>query len=250
MTAGQKPVKRERIDLLLVQRNLVPSRERGRALLMAGKVIVDGTRIDKPGQKVDVEAEIRIKGEDMPFVSRGGLKLAGALTHFGVDVTGKTALDVGVSTGGFTDCLLQNGAVRVYCVDVGYGLIADKLRHDERVVLFERTNFRHFDKSLISEKIDISVIDVSFISLRLILPVLRELLSAGSEVLSLVKPQFEVGKGEVGKGGIVRDPAKVDRVLGELEAFAVDLGFTFNGLCESPITGAKGNREYFFSLAL
>jgi 23S rRNA (cytidine1920-2'-O)/16S rRNA (cytidine1409-2'-O)-methyltransferase len=250
MAPRQKPVKRERIDILLVQRGMVPSRERGRALLMAGKVVADGNRVDKPGQKIDVDAEIRIKGEDNPYVSRGGLKLAGALEHFGVDVTDKVALDVGASTGGFTDCLLQNGAVHVYGVDVGYGLIADKLRRDERVTLFERTNFRHFDKSLITEKIEVATVDVSFISLRLILPVLRDIVVGSAQLLVLVKPQFEVGKGEVGKGGIVRDRAKVDRVLQELETFAVDLGFVFKGVNESPITGAKGNREYFFYLTV
>ena len=236
--------KKIRLDRLLVERGLVESRERGQALILAGQVLVNDQKVDKAGTLVPEDAEIRITGERMPYVSRGGLKLEGALKHFNVSAEGKTALDVGASTGGFTDCLLQHGAKKVYAVDVGYGQIAWKLRQDPRVVMIERTNIRDMDPKLVPEPIDIAVIDVSFISLEKVVPsVLRFLVPAG-ELIALIKPQFEVGKEHVGKGGIVRDEVARNAAVGKIEAFVKGLGLEVKGVVPSPITGQDGNVEF------
>ena len=234
-----------RLDRLLMDRGLVASRERARALILAGVVLVNEEPVDKAGALIAEGAAVRIRGEDHPYVSRGGVKLKGALDSFGIGVKGYSALDVGASTGGFTDCLLQEGARKVYAVDVGYGQIAWKLRNDSRVVLFERTNIRHFSGVGVEEPVDIAVIDTSFISLRLVIPSVLQFVREGGIILALVKPQFEVGKGEVGKKGVVRDPALHLRVVGELASFCAELDLSVRGTCESPLTGPEGNREFF-----
>jgi len=234
-----------RLDVLLVDRGLVASRERARALILAGAVLVNEEPVDKAGALIAEGAAIRIRGEDHPYVSRGGVKLKGALDAFAIRVEGLSALDVGASTGGFTDCLLQEGARKVYAVDVGYGQIAWKLRNDPRVVLFERTNIRHFSGVGVEEPVDIAVIDTSFISLTLVIPSVLQFVREGGTILALVKPQFEVGKGEVGKKGVVRDPAVHLRVVGELAAFFAEQGLSVRGTCESPLTGPEGNKEFF-----
>ena len=241
-------IKKERIDKLVHELGLAPSREKARALIMAGQVVVDDRRVDKAGEMVPVDAEIRIKGEIMPFVSRGGLKLERALEDFSIQVEGKSAIDVGASTGGFTDCLLQRGIKRVYAIDVGYGQMDLKVKNDERVVSIERTNIRELDTSIIPEKADIAVIDVSFISLTKVIPHVIPLLIDGGEIVALIKPQFEVGKGEVGKGGIVKDDKKIEAVLQNIKIFAEESGLEVNGLIPSPILGGKGNREYLIYL--
>jgi 23S rRNA (cytidine1920-2'-O)/16S rRNA (cytidine1409-2'-O)-methyltransferase len=234
-----------RLDKLLVDRGLVASRERARALILAGAVLVNEEPVDKAGALIAEGAAIRIRGEDHPYVSRGGVKLKRALDIFGIRVEGLSALDVGASTGGFTDCLLQDGARRVYAVDVGYGQIAWKLRNDPKVILFERTNIRHFQGVGVEEPVDIAVIDTSFISLKLVIPSVLQFVREGGTILALVKPQFEVGKGEVGKKGVVRDPAVHLRVVGELAAFFAEQGLSVRGTCESPLTGPEGNKEFF-----
>jgi 23S rRNA (cytidine1920-2'-O)/16S rRNA (cytidine1409-2'-O)-methyltransferase len=234
-----------RLDKLLVDRGLVASRERARALILAGAVLVNEEPVDKAGALIAEGAAIRIRGEDHPYVSRGGVKLKGALDTFDIRVEGLSALDVGASTGGFTDCLLQDGARRVYAVDVGYGQIAWKLRNDPKVILFERTNIRHFQGVGVEEPVDIAVIDTSFISLKLVIPSVLQFVREGGTILALVKPQFEVGKGEVGKKGVVRDPAVHLRVVGELAAFFAEQGLSVRGTCESPLTGPEGNKEFF-----
>ncbi len=235
---------RVRIDELLVARGLAPSRQRARALVMAGLVVVGDRRVDKPGQRVAPDAPLRLKGEHNPYVSRGGLKLEAALEAFGVDPAGRVCVDVGASTGGFTDCLLQHGARRVYAVDVGYGQLAWKLRQDPRVVSLERRNIRTLDPGEIGEPADLVVVDTSFISLRLVLPRVWDLLAPGGEVVALVKPQFEVGREHVGKGGVVRDPGLREQALRSVLDAARDLGFEVLGTAESPVPGAKkGNVE-------
>lgn len=236
---------RSRLDKVVVDRGLAASRERARALILSGSVIVDDRVMDKAGDLVLPDASIRIRGDDNPYVSRGGLKLKHALMTFGVDVHNRVALDVGASTGGFTDCLLQEGARRVYALDVGYGQIAWKLRVDERVILFERTNIRTFDAARIPETIDITTVDVSFISLRLVFPVLFSALPRGALVLALIKPQFEAGRSDVGKGGVVKSPGVQQRVVHEILQCANDVGFLVKDSCESPLRGPAGNREFF-----
>ncbi|MCE5263374.1 MAG: TlyA family RNA methyltransferase [Deltaproteobacteria bacterium] len=239
---------RIRLDCLLVARGLAESRQRAQALILAGAVLVGDRPADKAGSLVAADAEIRIRGEENPYVSRGGLKLRGALESFGLSVQEMVALDVGASTGGFTDCLLQAGAVKVYALDVGYGQLAWKLRQDPRVVSIERTNIRHYDGHDITDRVGIAVIDASFISLRLVIPPVVKLIGAGAAILALVKPQFEVGKGEVGKRGVVRDPALHERVLAETASFCREIGLEVLGSCTSPITGPAGNREFFLHL--
>lgn len=239
------PAKRSRIDKLLVERGLVGSRERARGLVMSGAVWVGEHRIDKPGTLVRTEAPVEVRGADIPFVSRGGLKLDAALTHWAIDVRGLVAVDVGASTGGFTDCLLQRGARRVYAIDVGYGQFAWKLRHDARVELFERANIRNFDPRLVSQLADLAVVDVSFISLRLVLPVVIKLVRPQGTILALVKPQFEVGKGEIGKGGVVRNPEQHKFAVEAIQTFGNCLRLTCHGDFLSPVPGPKGNREFF-----
>lgn len=240
--------KTERLDKLLVDRGLVPSRERARALILAGKVLVGEQTVDKAGAQVPSECDLRLKGEDIPYVSRGGLKLEKGLAVFGVDPEGRMAIDVGASTGGFTDCLLQRGAARVYAVDVGYGQLAWKLREDPRVVNLERTNIRELTPDRMPERPDLAVIDASFISLEKVLPPTLALLSPQADVIALIKPQFEVGKGEVGKGGVVRDPEKHLRVVEKVKEQAAALGCAVQGVTESPILGPKGNREFLIHL--
>ena len=241
---------RQRLDKLLVERGLAPSREKAQALIMAGQVVVGDHAADKAGQQVADDVEIRIKGEVLPYVGRGGLKLEKALQEFQVDVTGLTALDVGASTGGFTDCLLQHGARRVFAVDVGHNQLAWKLRQDERVTSMEKTNIRHLEPDALDEVPDLAVIDASFISLSKVLPPTIRLVKPGGSIIALIKPQFEVGRAEVGKGGIVRDPSARQRAVENVQATAVDLGLSVNGLCESPIAGADGNIEYLVHLQL
>ncbi len=236
--------KKERLDRLLVEKGLLKSREKARALIMGGKVWVDGNRVEKAGKEVDIQAQIVLE-ETCPFVGRGGLKLDGALDCFRINVQDKIILDVGASTGGFTDCLLQKGAKKVYALDVGYGLLDWSLRNDDRVVPIERKNIRYFTLSELGEKVDMSVIDVSFISLKKVIPSVIKCTKEGGAILSLVKPQFEVGKGEVGKGGIVRDPEKHKMVLEDMTRFIDTLGLRIKGSVESPIKGAKGNKEFW-----
>ncbi len=242
--------RRVRADKLLVERGLAPSRERAQALVLTGAVYHGTQPVRKPGTLLPEDAALEIRGEDLPFVSRGGLKLAHALDSFALDVRGRIALDVGASTGGFTDCLLQRGAARVYAIDVGYGQLAWKLRSDPRVVVLERTNIRHVTPEQLPERASLAVIDVSFISLRLVLPVIVGLLLPGADVLPLVKPQFEVGRELVGSGGVVRSATAREAAVRAIRAFAVQLGFTCCGECTSPITGPKGNVEYFLHLRL
>jgi 23S rRNA (cytidine1920-2'-O)/16S rRNA (cytidine1409-2'-O)-methyltransferase len=236
---------RQRLDQALVERGLVSSRERAQAMVRAGLVRVAGALSDRPDQLVADDQPIEVAGS-AGYVSRGGEKLAAALDAFGLDPRGRHALDVGASTGGFTDVLLQRGAERVIALDVGYGQLAWSLRQDSRVLVMERVNIRHLER--LPEPADLAVIDVSFISLRLVLPRVRELLSPPGEVVALVKPQFEVGKGAVGKGGVVRDPAQHDQVLSELVRFAGEIGYQVAGQIPSPVLGTKGNREFLLYL--
>jgi 23S rRNA (cytidine1920-2'-O)/16S rRNA (cytidine1409-2'-O)-methyltransferase len=215
---------------------------------MAGRVVVGDHAVDKSGRQIARDADIRIKGDPLPYVSRGGLKLKKALDEFGVDVSGLVAIDVGASTGGFTDCLLQAGAMKVFAVDVGYGQLAWKLQQDSRVVSMERTNIRSLTPDQLDDVPALAVVDASFIPLAKVLPATAALLRTGGRIIALIKPQFEVGKGEVGKGGIVRDPAAHQKVIEDVCRTALDLGLTVCGVCESPITGADGNREFLILL--
>ena len=239
---------RERLDKLLVDRGLTASRERARALILAGQVVVGDHAVDKAGTRVEIDAAIRVKGDDLPYVSRGGVKLAHALEVFAVDVAGRIAIDVGASTGGFTDCLLQRGAAKVFAVDVGYGQLAWKLRDDDRVVCLERTNIRQLAPDTLGVSPDLAVIDASFISLDKVLPPTLALLAPTAEVVALIKPQFEVGKGQVGKGGIVRDPEQHALVIERVRAEAEALGCQVLGVTDSPLLGQKGNREFLIHL--
>jgi len=239
--------KRERIDKLLVERGLAPSRTRAQALVMAGAVLVNDQRVEKPSETFPPDAPLRVRGSDDPaarYVGRGALKLEKALGEFGVDVRGRTCLDVGASTGGFTDCLLQHGARRVVAVDVGHNQLDWRLRSDARVEVREGVNARHLRPADFAETFDLVTVDVSFISAAKVLPALRDLLAEGGRVVVLIKPQFEVGRGEVGKGGVVNDPAKHARVVAEVNAAARELGFAVRGVVESPIRGADGNVEF------
>ena len=240
--------KKERIDKLLVERGLVESREKAKALILAGQIVVNDQRVDKAGETVPADATIRIKGDTIPYVSRGGLKLEKALDYFDIDVKGKVAADIGASTGGFTDCLLQRGIAKVYAIDVGYGQMALKVKDDPRVVSIERTNIREIPEEAVPEKVDIAVTDVSFISLTKVLPHILNLLKGHGEIVALIKPQFEVGKGEVGKGGIVKDEKKIEAVIETIKAFCINLSLSVEGVTPSPIHGAKGNREFLIYL--
>jgi 23S rRNA (cytidine1920-2'-O)/16S rRNA (cytidine1409-2'-O)-methyltransferase len=239
---------RLRADLALVEQGLAPSREKARALILAGEVLVGDRPVAKAGDLVDAAAALRLRSEPMPYVSRGGLKLAHALATFAIDPRGLVAVDVGASTGGFTDCLLQAGAARVYCIDVGHGQLDWKIASDPRVVAIDRTNIRHMPPDRVPERCGLAVVDVSFISLRLVLPALPALVLPRAPVVTLVKPQFEVGRERIGKGGIVRDePARLE-ALAEVAAAARALGFQVRGETTSPITGGKGNVEYLLHL--
>ena len=241
--------KKERIDVLLVEKGLVPSREKAKSCIMAGLVFVQGEKVDKPGTLVNPAAEIRLREDALPYVSRGGFKLEKALREFSISLAGKIMVDIGASTGGFTDCALQQGAARSYAVDVGYGQLAWSLRQDPRVVCLERTNIRYVTKEQVPEKVDFISIDVSFISLEKVLPVADRLLKAGGCMVALIKPQFEAGREKVGRKGVVRDPlVHREVILGVLQA-ALRLGLCPQGLTYSPIKGPEGNIEYLLFLA-
>ena len=255
---------KRRLDNLLLERGIVQSRERAKGLILSGDVRVNGNPVNKAGTLIDENAEIEIT-KDIPYVSRGGLKLEKAIKEFNINVKDKVAIDVGASTGGFTDCLIQYGAKKVYAVDVGYGQLAWKLRNDPRVVIIERKNIRYIKPSdirpplsplllkegkgeVFAELADIATIDVSFISLKLVLPVVKNLLKENGEIIALIKPQFEVGRGEVGKGGIVKDEEKHKKVISEIKSFAIDSGFKVLNVTKSPIAGQKGNVEFLIYL--
>lgn len=240
---------KERLDVLLTERGLFPSREKAKASIMAGIVSVDGQRIDKAGTMVDVEAEISIKEDLCPYVSRGGLKLEKAMELFGFELDSAVCMDIGASTGGFTDCMLQKGASKVFCVDVGYGQLDWKLRNDPRVVNMEKTNIRYLDFDLVDKDLDFISIDVSFISLKLVFPVAAQLLGENGSIVCLVKPQFEAGREQVGKKGIVRDPKVHEEVIENVIEYGRENGLLSYGLTFSPVTGAKGNIEYLLALS-
>ncbi|MFA5097375.1 MAG: TlyA family RNA methyltransferase [Candidatus Margulisiibacteriota bacterium] len=246
---------KKRLDVLLLERGLFDSRAKAQAVIMAGSVLVDGQKIDKSGTLIDEKSTVKILGNRLKYVSRGGLKLEKALGKFGIDPCGRICLDIGASTGGFTDCLLQNGAEKVYAVDVGYGQMDLKVRNDSRVVVIERTNARNLTPEALygkdddkSHRASLAVIDVSFISLSKILPAVYGLLSEKAEAAALVKPQFEAGRALVGKGGIVRDNNTHELVLKNAAASAIETGFSFEGSCVSPIKGADGNIEFLIHL--
>jgi 23S rRNA (cytidine1920-2'-O)/16S rRNA (cytidine1409-2'-O)-methyltransferase len=242
-------MKKERLDKRMVDLALVAGRERARALILAGQVVVNGHTANKAGQLVGQDDEITLRTQDHPYVSRGALKLVHALDHFGIDPTGAVALDVGASTGGFTDVLLRRGAARVYAIDVGYGQLAWSLRQDPRVVVLERENIRYLDPAAIPEPCDLAVIDVSFISLTLILDKVRELLAdPGKSIVALIKPQFEAGKDQVGKGGVVRDPAVHQQVIDKIRDWADRGNYKVGPVLESPIRGPAGNIEFLILL--
>jgi 23S rRNA (cytidine1920-2'-O)/16S rRNA (cytidine1409-2'-O)-methyltransferase len=239
-------MRKKRLDVLLMERGLVESRERAQSLIMAGQVLVGDDVVDKPGKLVSEDGQVTVR-EGLPYVSRGGVKLEHALDRFGVDVTGRIAADVGASTGGFTDCLLQRGARRVYAIDVGYGQLAWRLRQDPRVVVLERTNIRYLES--LPEPVDLVTVDVAFISLELVLPKVVSLLQAEGEIVALIKPQFEAGREQVGKGGVVKDPAVHRAVLEDVLAWAISNGLRIRGLTLSPLRGPAGNLEFFAYLS-
>jgi 23S rRNA (cytidine1920-2'-O)/16S rRNA (cytidine1409-2'-O)-methyltransferase len=240
--------KKIRLDRLLVEKGLVQSRERARARIMAGDVLVNRFPVDKPGTLVESGACVALRGQDLPYVSRGGLKLAAALEALSLDIRDFNCMDVGASTGGFTDCLLQHGAHRVFAVDVGYGQLAWKLRQDTRVVVMERTNIRHLPAEGINGRMDLITIDVSFISLKIVVPAAMKFLKPEAAILALIKPQFEVGRALLGKGGVVRDTRLHSRVIRELGAFFSELGLSVGPVIPSPVEGPKGNREFLILL--
>ena len=233
-----------RLDKLLLARNLAESRQKAQALIAAGQVFVGGHMADKVGSQFPSDCQIEIKGNDCPYVSRGGYKIVAGLDHFQIDPSQFICADFGASTGGFTDCLLQRGAAKVYAIDVGYGQLAWKLRQDERVVVMERTNARHLVASDIPEPIDLIVIDASFISLELLLKPAQTFLKPGGGILALIKPQFEVGRGQVGKGGVVKDPALHESAIEKIKQYGTANGLTCHGVAPSPLLGPKGNREF------
>ena len=241
---------KERLDVLLVKRNLAESREKAKAVIMSGIVYVDGQKEDKAGSMFDETANVEVRGTTLKYVSRGGLKLEKAMTHFGVTLEGKICMDVGASTGGFTDCMLQNRAVKVYSVDVGHGQLAWKLRNDERVVCMEKTNIRYVTPEEIPDRIQFVSIDVSFISLTKVLGPVKALMEPDGEVVCLIKPQFEAGKENVGKKGVVRDPAVHEQVLRDFVALDAELGFTLRNLTFSPVKGPEGNIEFLGHLCM
>ena len=242
--------KKTRLDVLLVEQGLLDSRQKAQAHIMAGLVFVNGQRVDKPGTAVANDAQIEVRGRALPYVSRGGLKLEKAMKTFPITLEGKICADIGASTGGFTDCKLQNGAARVYAVDVGYGQLDWKLRNDPRVVCLERTNARYLDHEQVPDVLDFASIDVSFISLKLIFPALYSLLREGGEIACLIKPQFEAGREKVGKKGVVRDPAVHEEVLQNFLALAAELELTVRNLTFSPVRGPEGNIEFLGHLSM
>lgn len=235
---------KERLDMLLVQRGLAPSREKAKVMIMEGNVFVGGQREDKAGSAFDAQVEIEVRGNTLKYVSRGGLKLEKAMQNFGIDLQDKVCMDIGASTGGFTDCMLQNGARKVYAVDVGYGQFAWALRQDPRVVCMEKTNIRYVKPEDIGDVLDFASADVSFISLTKVLPAAKELLSPEGEMVCLIKPQFEAGREKVGKKGVVRDPKVHKEVIDKILSFAGEMGFCIRNLDFSPIKGPEGNIEY------
>ena len=241
---------KKRLDVLLVEQGYIDSRTKAQAFIMSGQVYVDGQKADKPGTAFEEHVQIEVRGATCPYVSRGGLKLEKALRDFGVDPTGYVCSDSGASTGGFTDCLLQQGARKVFAIDVGYGQLDWKIRSDPRVVVMERTNVRFVTPEQLGEPLDLSVIDVSFISLRIVLPVIKTFLKPEGQVLCLIKPQFEAGKDKVGKKGVVREPQTHIEVLDHFVALAQELGFTILGLTFSPVKGPEGNIEFLAHLTL
>jgi 23S rRNA (cytidine1920-2'-O)/16S rRNA (cytidine1409-2'-O)-methyltransferase len=239
---------KSRLDQLMVERGLAGSRAKAQALVLAGQVFSGERRLDKPGQAVAADVPLEVRASGLPYVSRGGIKLAYALEHFGIDPAGMVGLDVGASTGGFTDVLLQRGARRVYAVDVGHGQLDWRLRNDSRVVVLEKINARHLGREHVPEPLDLVVSDVSFISLELALPAALALVATRALLIALIKPQFEVGKGQVGKGGVVRDPALHDAVCARISRWlAEEQGWCVRGVVPSPITGPKGNREFLIA---
>lgn len=243
----KKPRKKIRLDKMLFDKYLVESREKAKALIIAGEVMVDGTVTYKAGAQVDPDSELKIKSK-LPFVSRGGLKLEQAVNDFGLEFEGKTCMDVGASTGGFTDCMLQHGAVKVHAVDVGYGQFDWKLRMDERVVLLEKTNIRYLEKQAVPDKIDIAAIDVSFISLTKVIPNILNFLEPGGEIVALIKPQFEAERKDIGKGGVVRDETVRIGTVEKIKTWAEANGLEVLGTTSSPVKGPKGNAEYLIHL--
>lgn len=239
---------KKRLDVLVFEKGFAESREKAKAVIMAGLVYVDNQKADKCGTQYDEDANIEVRGSALKYVSRGGLKLEKAIANFDLDLSGKIAMDIGASTGGFTDCMLQNGAKKVYSIDVGYGQLAWKLRTDERVVNLERTNMRKVTREQVPDEIDFFSVDVSFISLRLILPVARQLTAENAEAVCLIKPQFEAGREKVGKKGVVRDPAVHIEVVRNIFDFALENGFDVLDLDFSPIKGPEGNIEYLIHL--
>jgi 23S rRNA (cytidine1920-2'-O)/16S rRNA (cytidine1409-2'-O)-methyltransferase len=240
--------KNKRLDAVLLEKRLAQSRQRGRALILSGKVLVNNYPVDKPGTLISSEDQITLKGEDIAYVSRGGIKLEHALNYLKINVNGLICLDVGASTGGFTDCLLQFGAANVFAVDVGYGQLAWKIRNDPRVTILERTNVRHLSEDALPCPIDLAVIDVSFISLKIVVPAILKFLKKSAKIIALIKPQFEVGRGKVGKGGIVREPSFHEQAIDDLSQFFISIGLSCESVFSSPILGAKGNKEYFIYL--
>lgn len=239
---------KKNLETLLLLRGLAPTREKARAIIAMGRVLVNGRPADKAGVLFPEESAIEVKGTESPYVSRGGLKLAAGLDAFAIDPAGLVCADIGASTGGFTDCLLQRGATRVYAVDVGYGQLAWKLRTDPRVVVMERTNARNLKAGDIPEPLDLAVIDASFISLRLLLPPLLAFFPGPARVIALIKPQFEADRNEVGEGGVVRDELLHREIIEKIQEAAAALGFRTAGICPSPLLGAKGNREFLIHL--
>lgn len=239
---------KQRADQLLLARALVESRTQAQALIMAGKVVANGHRVEKPGQQIPISSDLTVKGREHPWVSRGGQKLAGALAAFDIDPTGAVALDIGASTGGFTDVLLQYGAARVYAVDVGHGQLAWKLRQDDRVVVLERTNARYITAGQVPEPLDLVVSDASFIGLETLLPASLDLAAPGAKLIALIKPQFEVGRERVGKGGVVRDSSLHEEVCERIRAWlGIRCGWRVVGVTPSPITGPEGNVEFLIA---
>ena len=240
---------KKRLDVLMVEKGLEQSRERAKALIMSGIVYVGGQKAESPGQSYPENSEIEVRGKKLPFVSRGGLKLQKAIEYFGIDPKDKVVMDIGASTGGFTDCLLQHGAKKVYAVDVGYGQLAWSIRTDPRVVCMERCNIRYVTPEQIGEPLDMAVTDVSFISLKLVLPVAKSLMHGNGEAVALIKPQFEAGKEKVRKKGVVRDPKVHQEVIQEILDFSKGIGFGIKGLTFSPIKGPEGNIEFLVYLS-
>lgn len=242
-------IEKKRLDVLLTEQGFEQSRERAKALIMAGVVYVNDQKADSAGQAYPLDVEIEVRGSTLKYVSRGGLKLEKALDYFGIDPAGKTAMDIGASTGGFTDCLLQRGAKKVYAVDVGYGQLAWKVRTDPRVVCMERCNIRYVTPDQIEDRLDLAVTDVSFISLRLVLPVMKSLLTPEGEAVALIKPQFEAGREKVGKKGVVREASTHIEVINTILDFSRSIGFGVKGLTFSPIRGPEGNIEFLLYLS-